>query len=92
LMIFSGVSRGALKSDLLEGFHRNILLALWVSPLIIPIILWILWRVSVRAITRRSYTEGTLEDPAWERGITMVFCSLLLFTVAWLLATKGHHL
>src|SRR5215467_2047962 len=40
-----------------HGFHENILLALWVSVFGLPMLMWFLWRFSVRAIMRRAYTE-----------------------------------
>src|ERR1700687_586176 len=48
LMMISGSRRK------LEGFHQNILIALWVSPLFISILLWILWRyTSLQQVIRR---------------------------------------
>ena len=64
LLVLSG---GAPESKLHEGFHRNILVALWVSVFTVPILLWILWQFSVRSFVRQGYINGTSEDPAWER-------------------------
>jgi hypothetical protein len=90
LLVFSG---GAQESELHEGFHLNILVGLWTSFFTMPILLWILWRFSVRSFIRRSYIDGTLEDHLWERRMTLIFCSLLSFIVALalLFAAKGHH-
>jgi hypothetical protein len=93
LMVLSGVLRGAHASALLEAFHRNILVALWVSVFAAPVISWILWRFSVDFLVRRGHINPTMEDPAWERGMTLTFCSILSFIVfiALLLAATGHH-
>ena len=91
LLIFSG---GGPESGLLEKFHRNILVALYVFFFALPILMWILWRFSVRSFVRRSYINGTLNDLAWERRMTLIFCSLLslIVAIALALAAKGHHL
>jgi len=49
-----------------EGFHKNILLALWASPLLLPIFLWILSRYSPLQKLNRRYLAGEAEecDPA----------------------------
>ena len=74
LLVLSG---GAPESKLHEGFHRNILVALWVSVFTVPILLWIFWQFSVRSFVRQGYINGTSEDPAWERRMTLVFCTTL---------------
>lgn len=97
LMVLSSMSRGVLKSEFVEGFHNNLLVALWVTfsmGWIGGILSWILWRFSaVRVFVRRHYSSEKLEDPAWERRITLTFGSLLLFIVATalFLAAKGFH-
>lgn len=77
-----------------EGFHANILLALWLSPFTLPILMWLLWRFSVRSFMRQCYINGTNRDPAWERRMTFFFCSILVLTIAtaWLLAASGHYI
>ena len=77
-----------------EGFHENILLALGVSFFALPVLMWLLWRFSVRSLMRQCYTNGTYEDPSWERRMTLLFCSILVFTVAvaWLLAARGYFI
>jgi hypothetical protein len=78
----------------LEGFHQNILIALWVSPLLIPILLWILWRYSpLQQVMRRHLTGERVEDPAWELQMTLTFSGLLLLVVviAFLLSSMGYH-
>jgi hypothetical protein len=77
-----------------KGFHQNILVALWVSPLVIPILLWILWRYSpLQQVMRRHLTGERIEDPAWELRMTFTFSGLLLFVVvtAFLLASMGYY-
>ena len=93
LMMLSGVLRGAHGPALLEGFHHNILIALWVSVFAAPIISWILWRFSVDFLVRRGHIDPTMEDPAWERGMTLTFCSLLsvIVLISLFLAARGHH-
>ena len=87
LMIISG----SIKN--LEGFHRNILLALGVSPVILPIFLWILWRFSALQRVNRRYLTGDAEEPQWELRMSLAFCSLLsvIVVVAFLLAMKGIY-
>src|SRR5437899_10087543 len=58
LLVLSG---GAPGSELHEGFHRNILVALWVSVFTVPILLWILWQFSVRSFVRRGYVNRSEE-------------------------------
>jgi len=93
LVVLLVLSGGAPESELHEGFHRNILVALWVSVFTVPILLWILWQFSVRSFVRQGYINGTSEDPAWERRMTLVFCTTLfsVIVLALLLAAKGHH-
>jgi len=83
---------GPLKK--LEGFHQNILIALWVSPILIPILLWILWRYSpLQQVMRRHLTGERVEDPAWELRMTFAFSGLLLLVVviAFLLSSMRDH-
>ena len=93
LLIVTGGWKGVPKRETLEGFHNNILIALWSSLLAAPIISWILWRFSVDFLVRRGYIDPTMEDPAWERGMTLTFCSLLSFIIliALFLAARGHY-
>jgi hypothetical protein len=93
LMMLSQFSGGALKSQLVEGFADNMLLAVWISFFTLPILMWFLWRFSVRSFMRRRYINGTFEDPVWERRMTIAFCSILLSIIAitWLLAAIGIH-
>lgn len=93
LFVLFVLSGGTSKSELHEGFHRNILVALWVSIFTLPILLWILWQFSVRSFVRRGYINGTSEDPAWERRMTLVFCTALVTAIvlALFLAANGHR-
>jgi hypothetical protein len=93
LLVVTGGWAGVPKRETLEGFHNNILAALWVSFFAAPITCWILWRFSVDFLIRRGHIDPAMEDPAWERGMAVTFCSLLLLTVllALFLASRGHH-
>jgi hypothetical protein len=97
LVVLTGIGKGASKSALLEGFHNNILVALWITFLIAwvgGILSWILWRFpAIRTFVRNLYSADKLEDPAWERRMTTTFCSLLSFivVVALFLAAMGYH-
>jgi hypothetical protein len=93
LLVATGGGAGAPKRKTLEGFHNNILIALWVSVFAAPVISWILWRFSVDFLVRRGHIDPTMEDPTWERGMTLTFCSLLLSIalIALYLAARGHH-
>jgi hypothetical protein len=93
LFVLQIILAAAPPSELLNNFRHNLLIALWASPFTVPILLWILWRFSVRSFIRRAQVEGISEDPAWERRMTLIFCATLLFVVvlALTLASKGHH-
>lgn len=81
-------------SGAFESFHESILIALSISPVILPILLWILWRYSsLQRANRRYLVDGT-EDPHWELRMSVAFCSLLLMFVAFaiLLTMRGFHL
>jgi len=93
LLIFTGGETRVPNREMLEGFHNNILIALWVSVFAAPVICWILWRFSVDFLVRRGHIDPAMEDPAWERMMTVTFCSLLSFIIliALFLAAKGHH-
>jgi hypothetical protein len=77
----------------LEGFHRNILLALWTSPIVLPIFLWILSRYSPLKQVNRSYLAGEAEETQWELRMCAAFCSLLFLMVvtAFFLAKRGIY-
>jgi hypothetical protein len=87
LLIISG------GTGTLEGFHGNILLALWASWLILPAFLWILWRYSPLQQVNRRYLVGEAEDSRWEFRMSVTFCSLLfiIVAVAFLLAIGGIY-
>ena len=80
---------GSMKT--LEGFHRNILLALWASPVILPIFLWSLWQYSALQQMNRRYLAGEAEEAHWEFRMSVAFCSLLFIIVAFLLAKRGIY-
>jgi hypothetical protein len=87
LMIISGSMKN------LEGFHRNILLSLWASPVILPIFLRILWRYSALQRVNRRYLTDDAEEPQWELRMSLAFCSLLsiIVVVAFLFGTRGIY-
>jgi hypothetical protein len=93
LLVATGGWTGAPNRETLDGFHNNILIALWASVFAAPIICWILWRFSVDFLVRRGHIDPSMEDPAWERSMTLTFCSLLLSItlIALFLAARGHH-
>jgi hypothetical protein len=93
LLVATGGWTGVPKRETLEGFHNNILIALWISVFAAPIVSWILWRFSIDFLVRRGRVDPTLEDPAWERAMTLTFCSLLSFIalLALFLAARGHY-
>ncbi len=97
LLVVSGILSGVSKSELLGGFSDNILVALWVafiSAWVGGLVSWILWRfASFRVFIRQHYSTDKIEDAAWERKMTISFCSLLLVivAVAFFLAAKGYH-
>jgi len=81
-------------SGAFEGFHRNILVALSASPILLIVFLWVLWRhSSLQRVNRRYLTDET-EEPHWELRMSIAFCSLLTVIVvsALLLARTGIYL
>jgi hypothetical protein len=87
LLIISG------STKTLEGFHKNILLALWASLIIMPIFLWILWRYSSLQQVNRRYLAGEPDLAQWELRTSAAFCSLLftMIAIAFLLAKSGIY-
>lgn len=80
---------GSIKTH--EGFHRNILIALWASPVVLPIFLWILWRYSSLQQVNRRYLAREPDQSQWEFRMSIAFCSLLAVMVvtAFLLGRSG---
>ena len=80
-------------SGAFEGFHKNILVALAISPVILPIFLWILWRYSSLQRVHRRYLAADTEEPHWEVRMSIAFASLLCIIVlaASLLAARGIY-
>jgi uncharacterized membrane protein len=95
ILVVSGVLSGS--SNLLDGFSSNINVALFLAffaAFITGILSWILWRFSsFRIFVRKHYSSEKLEDPAWERRLTVTFCGLLLgiVSIALILAVLGYH-
>jgi hypothetical protein len=81
-------------SGAFDAFHKNILVALTASPIILAMFLWGLWRYSSLQRVNRRYLMGETEEPHWELRISAAFCSLLFIIVAsaLLLAMRGIHL
>jgi purine-cytosine permease-like protein len=77
----------------LEGFHKNILVALWASPVILSLFLWILWRYSRLQRVNRAYLAGEADEAQWELRMSIAFCSLLATIViaAFFLARSGMY-
>jgi hypothetical protein len=97
LMMVSGIRGDGTKADVLEGFHQNVLIALWlafVAAVVGGIISSVLWRFMAFRLFIRSHFDGEkLESPAWERRMTILFCSLLasIVAIAFGLAVRGYH-
>lgn len=72
LLPFSGLMKTS------EGFHGNILIALGVSPVILSIFLWILWRYSSLQQVNRRCLAGEPQEPQWELRMSVTFCLLLV--------------
>jgi hypothetical protein len=93
----TGWSGASVKSQLLEGFSDNVLVALWatfIAGVAIGVISWISWRFSAfRSFIRSHYPSDRLQNRAWERSMALIFCSVLLFVVgtSLILAAEGHH-
>jgi hypothetical protein len=76
-----------------EGFHRNILVALWISCPIVPVFVWILWRTPpLRRVARRLLT-GELDEEKWELWMSLAFSGLLtsMIMTAFILALNGYY-
>jgi hypothetical protein len=85
LMVFSGALGGNTKSGLTEGFHKNLLIALWlvfIAVWVAGITSLILWRImAFRIFLRTHFDSEKLESPAWEKQMTILFCSLFVSIV-----------
>jgi hypothetical protein len=78
----------------LEAFHRNLLVALWLSLLVVPIFLWILWQCTpLRQVIRRNLAGDQGKDARWELWMSLAFSGLLsgIVLIAFFLAYKGHY-
>lgn len=97
LMVLSGIAGGSTKSRILESFHENVLMALsmvfsafWITGAVS----WILWRfIRFRTFIRSHFDSEKLQSVAWERRMTILFCSLFtsIVAIAYLVAVGGHH-
>jgi hypothetical protein len=81
-------------SGAFDAFHKNILVALTASPIILMVFLWGLWRHSSLQRVNRRDLAGETDEPYWELRMSVAFCSLLFIIVAsaLLLAMRGIHL
>jgi hypothetical protein len=78
----------------LEGFHRNLLIALWASLLVVPIFLWILWQCTPLPQVIRRHLAGDQDGEArWELWMSLTFSVLLsgIVLIAFILASKGYY-
>jgi hypothetical protein len=77
-------------SRFIDAFRDNLYVALMISFFLLPVLLWIVWKVSLRAFIRYAQIEGINEDSRWELKIALLFCSLLLaiIGVAFFVATR----
>src|SRR5258708_29298116 len=80
-------------SGAFRGFHRDILVALSVSPVVLPIFLWILGRYSSLQRVNRRYLTGEGEEPHWELRMSIAFSLLLgiIVAAAFLLAMRDIY-
>jgi hypothetical protein len=81
-------------SGAFDAFHKNILVALTASPVIVALFLWGLRRYSSLQRVNRRYLADETDEPHWELRMSVAFCSLLLIIVAsaLLLTMRGIHL
>ena len=97
LMAVSGILSWHKNSGILKSFADNIQIALWfvfVVTWVVGIMSFILWRFSaVRILIRNRFDDEKLANPAWERRMSILFCSLLVSIVALALvfAAGGYH-
>jgi hypothetical protein len=97
IMVVSGILSGNRKSAVLQGFHENILIALWlafIATWIVGIVSFILWRImAFRIFIRTHFDSERLGDTAWERRMSVLFCSVLasIVAIAIVLAVGGYH-
>jgi drug/metabolite transporter (DMT)-like permease len=97
LMVVTGILGGNTKSEPLEGFHQNLLMALWVAFIVGFVggaISLILWRFTAfRLLIRSHFRDEKINSPGWEQRLTILFCSLLasITAIAYLLAARGYH-
>jgi len=84
VLVCSGVFSTNVKPGVLKGFHKNVLIALWACFFLTPIFCLVVWKTSVWLV-RRGYVNGTFDDDAWERAVSIAFCSMLVVIVglAW---------
>ena len=70
------------NSKFWEAVRHDLVLAFGIAPILIAVVLWIVWKFSLRGFIRYAQIEGINEDPRWERKMTLLFASLLLAIIA----------
>jgi hypothetical protein len=97
IMVVSGILSWHKKSGILESFAENIQIALWfvfVATWVVGVMSFILWRFAAfRIFIRKRFDDEKLDNPAWERRMSVFFCSLLasIVALALILAAGGYH-
>jgi hypothetical protein len=97
IMVVSGTLSWHKKSVILENFAENIQIALWfvfVATWVVGVMSFILWRFAAfRIFIRKRFDDEKLDNPAWERRMSVLFCSLLasIVALALVLAAVGYH-
>jgi len=97
IMAITGWSGRAVKSQLLESFSSNVLVALWITfiaVVAIGIVSGVLWRFTAfRSFIRCHYPSDKLRNRIWERRMALTFCSILLLLVgtSLILTVAGYH-
>jgi hypothetical protein len=89
ILVFSSAG----PTPALQGFHRNVLVALYVSFLVVPVFLWILWQFSPLQLIMREHLIGDPENKSWELWMSLAFSSLLtgIVLIALFLARSGYY-
>ncbi len=96
LILLSAILTEVVKSELVERLNKNLLAALWIAfgaACITGAVSWIGWQfAAVRVFLRNHFVPEQFGSPAWERRMTIIFCSLIsaILAIALILAAKNH--